>query len=172
MLFLSQGIEEGLTQMCKCSNDPRNLAVWNFPLDITFKSTNPHGCEWRERKNYLHNIPHKEWNICKIVKVQKWFFCAFIPFYIFSLQSQMWNLSCRAATHHIDLRLGFFRSWRHQRIRSMSLASKNRTSREKVLFAHSSNAISRENMPSKSARKEIAISCNIYVLLIEQQTGY
>ncbi|XP_024893585.1 B9 domain-containing protein 1-like isoform X2 [Temnothorax curvispinosus] len=37
------GIEEGLTQMCKCSNDPRNLAVWNFPLDITFKSTNPHG---------------------------------------------------------------------------------------------------------------------------------
>ncbi|XP_011875050.1 PREDICTED: B9 domain-containing protein 1 isoform X2 [Vollenhovia emeryi] len=37
------GIEEGLTQMCKCSNDPRNLAVWNFPLDITFKSTSPHG---------------------------------------------------------------------------------------------------------------------------------
>ncbi|XP_020279185.1 B9 domain-containing protein 1 isoform X4 [Pseudomyrmex gracilis] len=37
------GIEEGLTQMCKCSNDPRNLVVWNFPLDITFKSTNPHG---------------------------------------------------------------------------------------------------------------------------------
>ncbi|KYQ48223.1 B9 domain-containing protein 1 [Trachymyrmex zeteki] len=37
------GIEEGLTQMCKCSNEPRNLAVWNFPLDITFKSTNPHG---------------------------------------------------------------------------------------------------------------------------------
>ncbi|XP_029039392.1 B9 domain-containing protein 1 isoform X1 [Osmia bicornis bicornis] len=37
------GIEEGLTQMCKCSNDPRNLAVWNFPLEITFKSTSPHG---------------------------------------------------------------------------------------------------------------------------------
>ncbi|XP_076390422.1 B9 domain-containing protein 1 isoform X2 [Megachile rotundata] len=37
------GIEEGLTQMCKCSSDPRNLAVWNFPLEITFKSTNPHG---------------------------------------------------------------------------------------------------------------------------------
>ncbi|CAD1472835.1 unnamed protein product [Heterotrigona itama] len=37
------GIEEGLTQMCKCSNDPRNLAVWNFPLEVTFKSTNPHG---------------------------------------------------------------------------------------------------------------------------------
>ncbi|XP_067216623.1 B9 domain-containing protein 1 isoform X1 [Linepithema humile] len=38
-----KGIEEGLTQMCKCSNNPRNLAVWNFPLDVTFKSTNPHG---------------------------------------------------------------------------------------------------------------------------------
>ncbi|KAH0950664.1 hypothetical protein HN011_001044 [Eciton burchellii] len=37
------GIEEGLTQMCKCSNDPRNLAVWNFPLDITFKGTTAHG---------------------------------------------------------------------------------------------------------------------------------
>ncbi|XP_032669464.1 B9 domain-containing protein 1 [Odontomachus brunneus] len=37
------GIEEGLTQMCKCSDDPRKLVVWNFPLDITFKSTNPHG---------------------------------------------------------------------------------------------------------------------------------
>ncbi|XP_026670262.1 B9 domain-containing protein 1 isoform X3 [Ceratina calcarata] len=37
------GIEEGLTQMSKCSNDPRNLAVWNFPLEATFKSTDPHG---------------------------------------------------------------------------------------------------------------------------------
>ncbi|XP_047348692.1 B9 domain-containing protein 1 isoform X1 [Vespa velutina] len=37
------GIEEGLTQMCKRSNDPRNVIVWNFPLEITFKSTNPHG---------------------------------------------------------------------------------------------------------------------------------
>lgn len=45
LFFVLQGIEEGLTQMCKCSNDPRNLAVWNFPLDITFKSTNPHGCK-------------------------------------------------------------------------------------------------------------------------------
>lgn len=40
-----QGIEEGLTQICKCSDDPRNLAVWNFPLEVTFKSTNPYGCE-------------------------------------------------------------------------------------------------------------------------------
>ncbi|XP_014236788.1 B9 domain-containing protein 1-like isoform X2 [Trichogramma pretiosum] len=37
------GIEEGLTQMSKCSNDSRRLAIWNFPLDIAFKSTSPHG---------------------------------------------------------------------------------------------------------------------------------
>ncbi|XP_043471924.1 B9 domain-containing protein 1 [Leptopilina heterotoma] len=37
------GVEEGLTQMSKCSNDARHLAVWNFPLNIAFKSTNPHG---------------------------------------------------------------------------------------------------------------------------------
>ncbi|XP_066585010.1 B9 domain-containing protein 1 [Prorops nasuta] len=37
------GIEEGLTQMCKRTRDPRNLIVWNFPLEITFKSTNPYG---------------------------------------------------------------------------------------------------------------------------------
>ncbi|KAH0545819.1 B9 domain-containing protein 1 isoform X2 [Cotesia glomerata] len=37
------GIEEGLTQMSKCSNDARRLTSWNFPLDATFKSTTPHG---------------------------------------------------------------------------------------------------------------------------------
>lgn len=51
---LLQGIEEGLTQMCKCSNDPRNLAVWNFPLNITFKSTNPHGCKSKLRFYFIY----------------------------------------------------------------------------------------------------------------------
>ncbi|XP_012271874.1 B9 domain-containing protein 1 [Orussus abietinus] len=37
------GIEEGLTQMSITGSDVRRLAVWNFPLDVTFKSTNPHG---------------------------------------------------------------------------------------------------------------------------------
>ncbi|XP_014216692.1 B9 domain-containing protein 1 [Copidosoma floridanum] len=37
------GIEEGLTQMSKCSGDARRLAVWNFPLDVAFKSTSPFG---------------------------------------------------------------------------------------------------------------------------------
>ncbi|KAK0162247.1 hypothetical protein PV327_008599 [Microctonus hyperodae] len=37
------GIEEGLTQMCKCSSDLKRIAAWNFPLDVTFKSAIPHG---------------------------------------------------------------------------------------------------------------------------------
>ncbi|XP_029838840.2 B9 domain-containing protein 1 [Ixodes scapularis] len=37
------GIEEGISQMCKKSKDPRGIFVWNFPLDITFKSSNPYG---------------------------------------------------------------------------------------------------------------------------------
>ncbi|EEC06461.1 eppb9, putative, partial [Ixodes scapularis] len=39
------GIEEGISQMCKKSKDPRGIFVWNFPLDITFKSCNPYGCK-------------------------------------------------------------------------------------------------------------------------------
>ncbi|XP_068989864.1 B9 domain-containing protein 1 isoform X3 [Neodiprion pinetum] len=39
-----RGIEEGLTQMSKKSTDARQVAVWNFPLDIAFKSINPQGC--------------------------------------------------------------------------------------------------------------------------------
>ncbi|XP_015521327.2 B9 domain-containing protein 1-like isoform X1 [Neodiprion virginianus] len=38
-----RGIEEGLTQMSKKSTDARQVAVWNFPLDIAFKSINPQG---------------------------------------------------------------------------------------------------------------------------------
>ncbi|XP_013789884.1 B9 domain-containing protein 1-like [Limulus polyphemus] len=37
------GIEEGISQVTKKSQDERQLFVWNFPLDITFKSTNPFG---------------------------------------------------------------------------------------------------------------------------------
>lgn len=39
-----QGIEEGISQIAQKSQDERQLVVWNFPLDISFKSTNPHGC--------------------------------------------------------------------------------------------------------------------------------
>ncbi|XP_023702108.1 B9 domain-containing protein 1 isoform X4 [Cryptotermes secundus] len=42
-LFVLKGLEEGISQIVKRSRDERQLFVWNFPLDVTFKSTNPHG---------------------------------------------------------------------------------------------------------------------------------
>ncbi|KAJ8318651.1 hypothetical protein KUTeg_003742 [Tegillarca granosa] len=41
--LITSGLEEGLTQITKKSRDDRQQFVWNFPLDITFKSTNPYG---------------------------------------------------------------------------------------------------------------------------------
>lgn len=41
----SQGLEEGLSQITSKSRDVRRALVWNFPIDVTFKSTNPYGCE-------------------------------------------------------------------------------------------------------------------------------
>lgn len=43
--IIPQGLEEGISQVGKCSNDERRVFVWNFPLEITFKSTNPFGCK-------------------------------------------------------------------------------------------------------------------------------
>lgn len=40
---ITAGLEEGMSQICKKSRDERRMLVWNFPLDITFKSTNPYG---------------------------------------------------------------------------------------------------------------------------------
>nr|CAD7569701.1 unnamed protein product [Timema californicum] len=37
------GLEEGISQISKCSGDERQIFIWNFPLEVTFKSTNPHG---------------------------------------------------------------------------------------------------------------------------------
>eukprot|EP00128_Syssomonas_multiformis_P017186 Colp12_sorted_trinity150504_noHs@34104 len=37
------GLEEGITQISKKSDDERQTFVWNFPLDVTFKSTNAYG---------------------------------------------------------------------------------------------------------------------------------
>lgn len=39
---ITSGLEEGISQIAKKSLD-NQLFVWNFPLDITFKSTNPFG---------------------------------------------------------------------------------------------------------------------------------
>lgn len=41
----SQGLEEGISQITSKSQDVRRALVWNFPIDVTFKSTNPYGCE-------------------------------------------------------------------------------------------------------------------------------
>ncbi|CAG2235888.1 B9D1 [Mytilus edulis] len=41
--LITSGLEDGITQMTKKSRDERQQFVWNFPLDVTFKSTNPHG---------------------------------------------------------------------------------------------------------------------------------
>ncbi|XP_072029847.1 B9 domain-containing protein 1-like [Amphiura filiformis] len=40
---ITSGLEEGISQVCKKSNDGRGLFAWNFPLEVTFKSTNPYG---------------------------------------------------------------------------------------------------------------------------------
>jgi len=45
LLINFQGLEEGVTQTSKKSSDGRQIFVLNFPLDITFKSTNPYGCK-------------------------------------------------------------------------------------------------------------------------------
>lgn len=41
--LVTSGLDEGLTQVTKKSRDDRQQFVWNFPLDITFKTTNPFG---------------------------------------------------------------------------------------------------------------------------------
>lgn len=40
---ITSGLEEGISQLTKKSRDERQLFVWNFPLDISFKTTNPFG---------------------------------------------------------------------------------------------------------------------------------
>ncbi|XP_047118167.1 B9 domain-containing protein 1-like [Schistocerca piceifrons] len=40
---VTSGTEEGISQLSKRSNDERQTCTWNFPLEITFKSTNPFG---------------------------------------------------------------------------------------------------------------------------------
>lgn len=40
---VTSGLEEGISQITKKSCDERQLFVWNFPLEIAYKSTNPYG---------------------------------------------------------------------------------------------------------------------------------
>ncbi|KAG1668017.1 B9 domain-containing protein 1 [Nymphon striatum] len=39
---ITSGLEEGISQIARKSMDDRQVFVWNFPIDITFKSTNPY----------------------------------------------------------------------------------------------------------------------------------
>ncbi|GAB1603771.1 B9 domain-containing protein 1-like [Argonauta hians] len=41
--IITSGLEEGITQVSERSTDARQVHIWNFPLNITFKSTNPFG---------------------------------------------------------------------------------------------------------------------------------
>jgi B9 domain-containing protein 1 len=36
-------MEEGISQITKKDMDGR--FIWNFPIEVTFKATNPHGCK-------------------------------------------------------------------------------------------------------------------------------
>ncbi|XP_057313566.1 B9 domain-containing protein 1-like [Hydractinia symbiolongicarpus] len=40
---ITSGSEEGLSQITLKGNDAKQLFLWNFPLDVTFKSTSPFG---------------------------------------------------------------------------------------------------------------------------------
>ncbi|XP_066546153.1 B9 domain-containing protein 1 isoform X3 [Amia ocellicauda] len=39
----TSGLEEGISQITSKSRDSQQHFVWNFPIEITFKSTNPFG---------------------------------------------------------------------------------------------------------------------------------
>ncbi|KAG8222494.1 hypothetical protein J437_LFUL009597 [Ladona fulva] len=40
---VTSGLEEGISQVSRKTNDERSLVIWNLPLDISLKSTNPYG---------------------------------------------------------------------------------------------------------------------------------
>ncbi|XP_036053570.1 B9 domain-containing protein 1 isoform X1 [Onychomys torridus] len=42
-VVIPEGLEEGISQIASKSQDVRQALVWNFPIDVTFKSTNPYG---------------------------------------------------------------------------------------------------------------------------------
>uniref|UniRef100_A0A8L2UHN1 B9 domain-containing protein 1 n=1 Tax=Rattus norvegicus TaxID=10116 RepID=A0A8L2UHN1_RAT len=52
------GLEEGISQIASKSQDVRQALVWNFPIDVTFKSTNPYGCESVGHDGRGRSLPH------------------------------------------------------------------------------------------------------------------
>lgn len=54
------GIEEGISQIAQKSQDERQQIVWNFPLDVSFKSTNPHGCAYfKHSDSQISSVLHR-----------------------------------------------------------------------------------------------------------------
>ncbi|KAF2365745.1 B9 domain [Trinorchestia longiramus] len=49
---LLAGLEEGVSQTTRLSHGPDQHFVWNFPLDVTFSSTNPYG--WPQLVLYVY----------------------------------------------------------------------------------------------------------------------
>jgi len=54
--IVTGGIEEGFTQISSCSTDSRQIFSFNFPIDVTFKSTNPYGWPQLVLSCYGHDI--------------------------------------------------------------------------------------------------------------------
>ncbi|XP_014285990.1 B9 domain-containing protein 1 [Halyomorpha halys] len=40
---ITSGLEEGISQVAKRSDNGDELFIWNFPIEISFKGTNPYG---------------------------------------------------------------------------------------------------------------------------------
>jgi len=40
---ITSGVEEGISQVAKRSENDYRLFVWNFPVEVSFKGTNPYG---------------------------------------------------------------------------------------------------------------------------------
>uniref|UniRef100_A0A803Y822 Uncharacterized protein n=1 Tax=Meleagris gallopavo TaxID=9103 RepID=A0A803Y822_MELGA len=60
--FSPQGLEEGISQITSKSDVAPTTFVWNFPIDITFKSTNPMlrwmlRSSWRCPEEQAHQPP-------------------------------------------------------------------------------------------------------------------
>lgn len=73
----SQGLEEGISQITSKSQDARRALVWNFPIDVTFKSTNPYGCE---SAGFVLLIPGALYQPCQVLS-DTWLFS--LPSHLF-----------------------------------------------------------------------------------------
>ena len=47
------GLEEGSTQIAHKALDQRQAIAFNFPLDISFKSTSPFGCNSQQKSYFM-----------------------------------------------------------------------------------------------------------------------